>query len=391
MVAFGLLLPLLSAQQLPELVPRVPLAAGQLAAPAIVHGEGSYPPVHGEASRRSLAPSGDPCSDNFGPALTDTELHGAGVGSPTGTPVENCCTACDALDTCTGFVVFGATCYLKGGALTQTTLADRTSYVHNSRVLSPPSPPPPSVCGFHYQPPLADTELMGGSDVGSPTGTPVENCCTACDALNTCTGFVVFGATCYLKGGTLTQHSLSGRSSYIHDARVASPPPPALPAPPSPCIQFFTGPLADTELSGQNVGSPTSTPADNCCTTCEALSSCTGFVIFGATCYLKGGALSQVSLADRISYIRIPPPPAVSPAPPPPPPSPLAPPPPPSVCGIYFQPALVDTELQGANIGGPESTPVDNCCSACDALAECTGFVVFGVCCAYAGTLKWPR
>ena len=31
--------------------------------------------------------------------------------------------------------------------------------------------------------------------------TPVENCCSACAAISDCTGFVLFGATCYLKGG----------------------------------------------------------------------------------------------------------------------------------------------------------------------------------------------
>jgi hypothetical protein len=317
------------------------------------------------------------CSTAYQAPLADIELNGAGVGSPVQTPVENCCDACDTEPTCTGFVLFGSTCYLKSGALTQASASGRTGYLHSARIASPPALPPPSVCGTEYQAPLADTEL-NGAGVGSPVQTPVENCCTACDTEPTCTGFVLFGSTCYLKSGALTQASASGRTGYLHSARIASPP--ALP-PPSSCDANYDAPQYDTELSGQDVGSPTSTPVENCCTACDALGTCKGFVIFGGTCYLKGGTLSEVNLAGRIAYVKkgnsvvL----ALPPSPPP-----TAGSPPPGACTDIFNPPIADTELSGSDVGA-QAMPVEQCCAACDQDFACEGFVVFGPTCYLKG------
>ena len=319
------------------------------------------------------------CSTAYQAPLADIELNGAGVGSPVQTPVENCCDACDTEPTCTGFVLFGSTCYLKSGALTQASASGRTGYLHSARIASPPALPPPSSCDANYDAPQYDTELSG-QDVGSPTSTPVENCCTACDALGTCKGFVILGGTCYLKGGTLSEVNLAGRIAYVKKgnsvvlALPPSPPPAAVAPPPGGACAVFAAPIADTELGGADVGAQAMPPED-CCAACSGLSTCGGFVVFGAMCYLKGGTLSQIPLAGRTAYILASAsPPAL---------------PPPSSCPTNYDAPQYDTELSGQDVGSPTSTPVENCCTACDALGTCKGFVILGgTCYLKGGTLS---
>ena len=311
------------------------------------------------------------CSTAYQAPLADIELNGAGVGSPVQTPVENCCDACDTEPTCTGFVLFGSTCYLKSGALTQASASGRTGYLHSARIASPPALPPPSSCDANYDAPQYDTELSG-QDVGSPTSTPVENCCTACDALGTCKGFVILGGTCYLKGGTLSEVNLAGRIAYVKKgnsvvlALPPSPPPTAGSPPPGACTDIFNPPIADTELSGSDVGAQ-AMPVEQCCAACDQDFACEGFVVFGPTCYLKGGGVSQIPLAGRTAYIH------ATRVSAPPPPSP-----PPSSCSVHFGAPLVDHDLSGSGVGSPTQIPVENCCIACDADTACIGFVVFG-------------
>ena len=90
-----------------------------------------------------------------------------------------------------------------------------------------PIPSPPSACGA-FAAPLADTELSGSVGVGS-LAFPLEDCCTACVNDAACLGFVEFQSMCYLKGGTLSQFTLSGRITYLLAAAI--PPPPAISSP----------------------------------------------------------------------------------------------------------------------------------------------------------------
>ena len=161
---------------------------------------------------------------------------------------------------------------------------------------------------------------------------------------------------------------------------LTPPPPPPSPSilpppPPSVCDTDFQAPLSHTELNGPGVGSPTSMPAEDCCKACMNQAGCAGFVVFGSTCYLKGGPLTTHALSDRTAYLRIMPPPPALPQPSQPPPLP-----PPSVCDTEFQAPLSDTELMGPGVGSPASMPAENCCEACVNQAGCAGFVVFGSC-----------
>merc|ERR1711965_1001580 len=77
-------------------------------------------------------------------------------------------------------------------------------------------------------------------------------------------------------------------------------------------------------------------------------------------------------MSDRIAYLRYMPPPS---------PPMVAPSPPPSVCGASYQAPQSNMDISGSNVGNPVSTPVDNCCTACDSQPTCTGFVVVGTTC----------
>ena len=138
----------------------------------------------------------------FGSALAHIDLHGTVDLTPSivgGVPIDNCCSACEANPACLGFVEFGGTCYLKGGDVSQYANTDRTSYLR----LMPPSapPPPPSACAPDFGPALLHVDLHGDA-VGTASG-PDGNCCTVCASTPACLGFVEFGGTCYLKGGTV--------------------------------------------------------------------------------------------------------------------------------------------------------------------------------------------
>ena len=64
--------------------------------------------------------------------------------------------------------------------------------------------------------PLRHTELYGGADLSSASAVPSEDgCCAACASDEACTGFVIFGAACYLKSGTLRPGRLAGRTSFV--------------------------------------------------------------------------------------------------------------------------------------------------------------------------------
>ena len=82
----------------------------------------------------------------------------------------------------------------------------------------------------------------------------------------------------------------------------------------------FNGPLPNTEVQGAGFGTPVTlaspSSVDECCQACTG--GCTGFVLFGVTCYLKKGDLTTVTSQDRIGYL--------APAPPPTIPLPSAPP-----------------------------------------------------------------
>ena len=194
--------------------------------------------LHDKTASRRLQSS----CDSFGAPLVDTELSGGTEGldvTSTGTPVDNCCQTCFDDSACTGFVIFGAACYLKSGSLSTFTLSDRTSYLRLITPTSPPLPPfpghppglapqppptpPPTPCSA-FNGPNADTELAGGdgglqttSTSASPSTASPDSCCTACTDDPACTGFVIFS-------GSAFQHCSCSRTS---PSRALPPTPPS--------------------------------------------------------------------------------------------------------------------------------------------------------------------
>lgn len=91
--------------------------------------------------------------DAFGTVQPDTELNGPTISSngvvtlANAADVSDCCTTCASESDCFGFVVLGATCYLKGpGPLTTTPSLGRRTFMRvfpPSPPADPPSPPPP--------------------------------------------------------------------------------------------------------------------------------------------------------------------------------------------------------------------------------------------------------
>lgn len=119
-------------------------------------------------------------------------------------------------------------------------------------------------CQENFAEPMSNTELQ--SDIGDlaeqSVSASVSECCQACLDDEACMGFVRWGDTCWLKGGTLTQASNGGRTAYLR-VNVPMPPPPPPAAPLFEQFDGWTGGLQQTGgyLSCDSSGSAVSSSA----------------------------------------------------------------------------------------------------------------------------------
>merc|ERR1712060_622668 len=175
-----------------------------------------------------------------------------------------------------------------------------------------------------------------------------------CDETEGCKGFVYFGQTCYLKGGSVSTASNEGRISRLRHPRPTCP--------------DFEAELTDTDLNGDLLNSvwmEESATIDDCCPLCDETEGCKGFVYFEQTCFLKGGSISTAPNDGRISRVRVAEP----------------------TC-LDFEAELADTDLTGDDLSSiwmEAPATIDDCCSLCDGTEGCMGFVYFWQTCYLKG------
>ncbi|KAF0697815.1 Aste57867_11530 [Aphanomyces stellatus] len=206
--------------------------------------------------------------------------------------------------------------------------------------------------------PIEENTDYFGNDIGSTQRATADLCCADCTANANCKLFVWYQGTCWLKSAAGPASNQPGRRAG--KTQATPPPPPLTTPPPSACTPI----QANTDITGNDMGSTQRASADLCCADCTG--NCKAFVWFQGTCYLKSAAGPTFSNGGRSTGTiqSVTPPPLTTP-----------PTPPPSAC----TPIQQNTDITGNDFGSTQRASADLCCADCT--GNCKAFVWFqGTC-----------
>jgi len=115
-----------------------------------------------------------------------------------------------------------------------------------------------------------------------------DDCCSLCDDLSECEGHVFHLDQCYLKKEL-------GAKFFKEDAmtRVKG------------TCEGFSPPLVDVDMSGELLAKVQASESRSCCTLCQSIDGCEGFVFHLDQCYLKKSLSSATAKASAVTRLRL--------------------------------------------------------------------------------------
>jgi len=134
----------------------------------------------------------------------------------------------------------------------------------------------------------ADTDVVGDL-ISERWAQTSDDCCPLCSAIEGCQGFAFFHHICYLKGNVSGTYTNAGRITRVK--RAAQCP-------------SFVAQATDTDMAGDLIRQSWAATSEGCCTLCQEVEACEGFVYFDYNCYLKknfSGAYYHLGAVTRIT------------------------------------------------------------------------------------------
>merc|ERR1712066_868558 len=120
-----------------------------------------------------------------------------------------------------------------------------------------------------------------------------EGCCSECDSMLNCGGYVFYAQQCYLKSDIFGTFSNFGRVTRVKGSSPS----------PSQCFDYGQ-PQENTDLSGTLLKQVYSATEEGCCSECDSLLNCGGYAFYAQQCYLKRDISGTYSNPGRVTRVK---------------------------------------------------------------------------------------
>jgi len=277
------------------------------------------------------------CAD-YGAVQHDTTISGDLLAKVQALSVDDCCALCSDQADCEGYVFHLDQCYLKKNLGATSAKPDAMTRLK-------------SICGA-YAPPLPNVD-MSGVLLAKLQASDMSKCCAMCDSTTGCEGYVFHLDQCYLKRGLASPSTKVGATTRLkYGSWGKESAHPGKETPFDVVDQTCGGYGAverDTDISGTQLAKISAQSSADCCALCDDLAECEGYVFHLDQCYLKKELGAKFFKQDAMTRVR-------------------------GTCEGYSTP-LVDVDMSGELLAKIEASESRHCCTWCQSMVGCEGFV----------------